>query len=82
VRSNEYLLPMHEKESSEFILGGGDPGIPDALFGVKKNYLESSFAEVYRRYGTIERYFSEGLKINSKQQQQLQDLYLVVLSHQ
>jgi protein-tyrosine phosphatase len=82
LRSNEYLLPMHEKDTRAFVLGGGDPGIPGALFGVKKKYLESSFTELYRRYGTIERYFSEGLKINSRQQQQLQDMYLVVVSLQ
>jgi protein-tyrosine phosphatase len=82
LRSNDYLLPMHEKEASAFILGGGDPGIPEALYGVKKKYLDSSLAELYQRYGTIERYFSEGLKINAKQQQQLQDIYLVGMSLQ
>ena len=79
MRSNEYLLPMHQKETRVFILGGGDPGIPEALFGVKKKYLESSFTELYQRYGTIERYFSEGLKITARQQQQLQDMYLGVV---
>ncbi len=76
LRSNNYLLPLHQKEIDAFISGGGDPGIPVALFGVKQKYLEASFDEMYRRYGTIERYFLEGLKINATQQKQLRKMYL------
>ena len=67
---------MHQKEIDAFIAGGGDPGIPSALFGVKQKYLEASFGEMYSRYGTIERYFSEGLKINDSQQKRLRNMYL------
>ena len=85
LRSNNYLLPMHQKEIDAFIAGGGDPGIPSALFGVKQKYLEASFDEMYSRYGTIERYFSEGLKINPTQQKHLREMYLIhslkVLAH-
>ena len=77
LRSNNYLLPMHQNEIDAFISGGGDPGIPSALFGVKQKYLEASFEEMYRRYGKIERYFSEGLKINSTQQKHLREIYLM-----
>ena len=73
LRSNNYLLPMHQKEIDAFIARGGDPGIPSALLGVKQKYLEASFDEMYSRYGTIERYFSEGLKINPTQQKHLRE---------
>ena len=76
LRSNEYLLPLHQNQTDQFIAGGGDPGIPPALFGVKKKYLEAAFDEMNQRYGTIEKYFSEGLKISSAQQQQLRQMYL------
>ncbi len=77
LRSNDYLLPMHQKEIDAFIAGGGDPGIPAALFGVKQQYLEASFNAMYKRYGTIERYFSEGLKINATEQKHLREMYLI-----
>ncbi|MDO8714391.1 MAG: tyrosine-protein phosphatase [Polynucleobacter sp.] len=77
LRSNDYLLPMHQKEIDAFIAGGGDPGIPAALFGVKQQYLEASFDEMYKRYGTIEQYFSEGLKINATEQKHLREMYLM-----
>lgn len=76
LRSNEYLLPMHQKEIDQFIAGGGDPGIPSALFGVKRRYLEAAFDEMHRRYGNIDRYFLEGLKINLAQQRQLRSTFL------
>ena len=76
LRSNNYLLPLHQKEIDAFISGGGDPEIPAALFGVKQKYLEASFDEMYKRYGTIEQYFSKGLKINASQQKRLRNMYL------
>ncbi len=76
LRSNEYLLPLHQNQTDQFIEGGGDPSIPPALFGVKQKYLEAAFDEMNWRYGSIEKYFSEGLKINTYQQQQIRKIYL------
>jgi protein-tyrosine phosphatase len=76
LRSNEYLLPMHQRAIDAFVSGGGDPGVPVAIFGVKREYLQAAFDQMYQRYGTIEKYFSEGLKINSIQQRRLRDMYL------
>jgi protein-tyrosine phosphatase len=47
-----------------------------AAFGVKPEYLEASFDEMQKQYGTIERYFSEALGINAAEQKALRDLYL------
>lgn len=77
LRSNQYLLPMHQSQAEKFISGGGDPGIPDALFGVKQVYLDAAFDEMHRQYGTIDRYFSEGLNIDAAKQQEIRQLYLV-----
>ena len=74
--SNDYLLPFHEKDINEFIAKGGDKAIPVAVFGVKREYLDAAFAEMQIRYGTIERYFSEGLHISTQQQQKIRAAYL------
>jgi len=47
-----------------------------AVFGVKAEYLEASFDEMQKRYGTIEKYFSDGLGIDAAGQTALRELYL------
>lgn len=81
LRSNDYILPAYKKVIDDFVKSGGDPAIPRAILGVKKEYLEASFDEMQKKYGTIEKYFSEGLGINAAKQQALRDLYLGKGSH-
>jgi hypothetical protein len=50
--------------------------IAEAISGVKPEYLEASFDEMQKRYGTIENYFSEGLGIDAAGQRALRDLYI------
>ena len=59
-----------------FVAGGGDPAIPRSILGVNEEYLDAAFDEMETKYGTIERYFSDGLGIDAAQQQALRDLYL------
>ncbi len=77
LRSNDYILPLYKKEIDSFVDGGGEPSIPQAIFGVKVEYLEASFDEMETKYGTIENYFSEALGIDATAQKALRDLYLV-----
>lgn len=77
LRSNDYILPLYKKVIDGFVDGGGEPSIPQAIFGVKVEYLEASFDEMQTKYGTIENYFSEGLGIDAKTQKTLRDLYLI-----
>jgi protein-tyrosine phosphatase len=77
LRSNEYVLPQFQHAIDGFVAAGGDRDIPVAIFGVKKEYLEASFDEMQKHYGTIEKYFSEGLGIDAAGQQALRDLFLV-----
>jgi protein-tyrosine phosphatase len=44
---------------------------------VKEEYLDAAFAEMQTRYGTIERYLSEGLGIDAVHEQALRDLYVI-----
>ena len=77
LRSNDYILPLYKEVIDGFVAGGGEPSIPQAIFGVKVEYLEASFDEMQTKYGTIENYFSEGLGIEATTQNILRDLYLV-----
>jgi protein-tyrosine phosphatase len=76
LRSNEYILAAYRRPIDEFIAAGIDPEIPAAILGVKKQYLDAAFDEMEKQYGSIERYFSEGLGIDADQQQAMRDLYL------
>jgi len=76
LRSNDYILPAYKKAIDAFVAGGGDPAIPPAVLGVKKEYLDAAFDEMEMKYGGIEQYFSEGLGIVAAQQQALRNLYL------
>jgi len=76
LRSNDYILPAYQTVIDSFVEAGGEPAIPSAILGVKKEYLDAAFDEMHTKYGTIEKYFSEGLGIDAAQQQALRDLYL------
>jgi protein-tyrosine phosphatase len=76
MRSNEYILPMYDTLIQKFVAAGGSPSIPAAIFGVKEEYLNAAFDEVQTKYGSIEKYFSEGLGITVDQQTALRNLYL------
>jgi len=76
LRSNDYILPFYKNTIDAFVTAGGERAIPEAVFGVKAEYLEASFEEMQKQYGTIEKYFSEGLGIDEVGQQALRDIYL------
>jgi protein-tyrosine phosphatase len=76
LRSNDNILPAYQHAIDPFVEAGGDPEIPAAILGVKREYLDAAFDEMETTYGTIENYFSEGLGIEADQQQALRDLYL------
>jgi len=46
------------------------------VFGVKSEYLEASLDEMQKRYGSIEKYFSEGLGIDTAGQRALRERFL------
>jgi protein-tyrosine phosphatase len=76
LRSNDYIIPAYQHAIDAFVAAGGDPAIPPAILGVKKEYLDAAFDEMETKYGTIEGYFSEGLGIDAAEQKALRDLYL------
>lgn len=71
LRTNEYLLPYYGQAIDWFANAGGTREIAEAIFGVKREYLEAAFDEMEQRYGTVEKYFSEGLGIDADGQMAL-----------
>jgi protein-tyrosine phosphatase len=76
LRSNQYILPAYKSFIDRFVAAGGDPSIPQALLGVKAEYLNASFDEVKTRYGSIENYFNKGLGIDPASQKKIRDRFL------
>jgi protein-tyrosine phosphatase len=77
LRSNDYILPAYKKVIDAFVVAGGDSTLPPSILGVKKEYLEAAFDEMQTKYGTLNKYFSEGLGIDASQQKAIRDVLLV-----
>ena len=45
-------------------MAGGDPALLQPILGVDKVYLDTAFGRLEEVYGTVERYFDEGLGID------------------
>jgi protein-tyrosine phosphatase len=76
MRSNDNTLPQFKHAIESFAAAGGERDIPVAIFGVKRAYLEASFSEMRKHYGTIENYFAKGLGIDAAGQEALRDILL------
>jgi protein-tyrosine phosphatase len=76
MRTNDYTLPQFQHAIDAFVAGGGERSIALAVLGVKPEYLEASFDEMRKQYGSIEGYFSEGLGIDAEGQQALRERFL------
>jgi len=76
MRTNAYVLPQSAGVIDGFVAAGGDRAIPEAVIGVKPEYLQASFDEMQKRYGTIEAYFAKGLGIDAAGQKTLRDRLL------
>ena len=48
-----------------------DPTLLEGVLGVRREYLEASMAELAQVHGSIEAYFTDGLKIDASTQDQL-----------
>jgi protein-tyrosine phosphatase len=76
MRTNDYTLPQFAKTIDAFVAAGGERDIAVAIFGVKPEYLEASFDQLHKDYGTMDKYFTEALGIDAAGQQALKKLYL------
>jgi protein-tyrosine phosphatase len=69
--TNKELLPSEQPLLDHFRSLGGDPDLLAPVVGVSPQYLEAATDEVLGRFGTIEGYFTEGLKIDKSGQDAL-----------
>lgn len=74
--SNDYVIPMYQEVIDKFVEAGGEKDIPMTLLGVKESFLNAAYEEMEKNYGTIEKYFSDALKIDAVGQKALKELYL------
>jgi protein-tyrosine phosphatase len=61
--TNTQLLPAEKPVIDRFQAQGGDPDVIRPVVGVAAEYLEAALDEMRKEFGTIEGYFTEGLKI-------------------
>jgi protein-tyrosine phosphatase len=74
--SNERLAAGFRPFFAEFEARGGDAEIVESFLWVGPEYLGAALDEMNRRYGTIERYFSEGLRLDADTQHALRAVFL------
>lgn len=76
LQTNDDLLPALQPIFDGFAAAGGDPALLRPVLGVDAAYLDASLDEMRQRYGTIERYFDEGLGINAAVQKHLREAFI------
>jgi protein-tyrosine phosphatase len=69
--TNVELLPAEQPKIDRFAAMGGDPDLIRPVVGVDSRYLNAALDEMRTRYGTIEGYFSEALRMDANAQQAL-----------
>ncbi len=76
--SQEPLAPVAtaDGDGRYAALAAMPPDAIAALMGTRRVYLESAFEEMRQRYGSVEAYIRNGLKVSDADLRQLRDLYL------
>ena len=69
--TNRDLLPALQPIYERFRDAGGDPRLLDPVFGVDAAYLTAALDEMHARFGSIEGYVTDGLRIDEPTQQRL-----------
>ena len=75
--TNSRLVPALQPLLDQLVKVGADEDALKLVLGVDKSYLDTAFDLVDKQWGTIEKYFSEGLGIDDDAQQKLREKYLV-----
>jgi protein-tyrosine phosphatase len=76
VLSNDYILPKYQPQIDHLVVSGVEQDILLSILGVRREYLEASFAEVHDKFGSIEDYFAHGLGIDRAGQDALRATFL------
>jgi protein-tyrosine phosphatase len=76
LETNEQLMPRMRRSIDGFAAAGGDPEVLLQVLGVREEYMRTAIAEMESSFGTIERYFAEGLGIDDDKQAALRAAFL------
>jgi protein-tyrosine phosphatase len=74
--TNVQLLPAEQPLIDRFRAQGGDPDVILPMVGVAPEYLEAALDEMRMEFGTVERYFTEGLKVDEAAQKALRAAFV------
>ena len=74
--TNAQLLPAEQPVIDRYQAQGGDPDVIRLVLGVAPEYLEATLNKMRKDFGTIEGYFSEGLKIDERAQKALRAAFV------
>jgi protein-tyrosine phosphatase len=74
--SNRFLRPMFQSFFDQFEARGGDPDLIAGFLWVRPEYLEAALDEMRRSFGTIEGYFSDGLRLDAQTLRALRAAFL------
>lgn len=75
LESRRHLGPLVESFLAAVTLRGGDPALFRPILDVRPSYLAAALDEVRRRFGTVERYFSDGLRVDEATQEALRTTF-------
>jgi protein-tyrosine phosphatase len=71
--TNTELIPAEKPMLDNFRSLGGDPELLHPMVGVLPEYLGAALNEMRKKFGTVEGYFAEGLRIGSAEQEALRE---------
>jgi protein-tyrosine phosphatase len=69
--TNRDLLPALKPIFEHFTAAGGNRRLLEPVLGVDPAYLRAALDEMTQKFGSIETYFSDGLRIHPDVQRQL-----------
>lgn len=72
LESRQHLGPLVETFLAAVTRRGGDPELFRPILDVRPSYLAAALDEVREAYGTIERYFGDGLRVDEAARRALQ----------
>lgn len=71
-RLKPFLGPLLDRWERQ----GGDPRLLEPIFAVRREYLHAARREMVKAFGTVERYFAEGMGVPAETQRALGEAFL------
>ena len=72
--TNQQLLPALQPVVDRFAAAGGDPALLRPILGVRQDYLDAAFDEARSRFGSMDDYLADGLRLNDEMRLQLRSV--------